>query len=149
MWRPILKGCSDEDENQCMDIENRLRNNLFELLKSFERYKATDELNPSQTRKDIQNLLIEKLTMENSPFNVIGRYFAYSRLPFMTDTAREYGVIFNRKNIGTLYSAIEELYVYFGINLDIPVLFAMGIEEGEFINVTGRAYGDLDNLCQN
>lgn len=148
-WRPILKGCSEEDENQCMDIENRLRNNLLESLKSFERYKATDELNPSQTRKEIQNLLIDKLTMENSPFNVIGRYFAYSRLPFMTDTAREYGVIFNRKNIGTLYSAVEGLYVYFGINLDIPVLFAMGIEEGEFINVTGRAYGDLDNLCQN
>ena len=148
-WRPILKGCSEEDENQCIDIENRLRNNLFESLKSFERYKATDDLNPSQTRKEIQNILIEKLTAENSPFNIIGRYYAYSRLPFMTDTAREYGVIFNRRNIGVLYSTMEALYVHFGINLDIPVLFAMGIEEGDFINATGKAYGDLDNLCQN
>lgn len=148
-WRPILKGCSEEDENQCMDIEDRLKNNLFEALKSLEKFQVTDKMDPVQTRKEIQNLLIEKLTAENSPFNVIGRYFAYSRLPFMTDTAREYGVIFNRKNIGTLFSAMESLYVHFGINLDIPVLFAMGIEEGEFINVTGQAYGDLDNLCQN
>lgn len=148
-WRPILKGCSEEDENQCIDIEDRLRNSLFESLKEFDRFQPADKLTPIKTRKEIQDLLIERLTAENSPFNVIGRYYAYSRLPFMTDTGREYGVIFNRKNIGDLYCAMEALYVYFGINLEIPVLFAIGFEEGDFINVTGQAYGDLDNLCQN
>ena len=43
----------------------------------------------------------------------------------------------------------EILYVQFGINLSIPDLFVAGFEEGNFENLTGQTYGDLDNLCQN
>ena len=48
-----------------------------------------------------------------------------------------------------LFHAVETLYVQFGINLSIPDLFVAGFEEGNFENLTGQTYGDLDNLCQN
>ena len=67
----------------------------------------------------------------------------------MTDTSREYGITFKRKNMMELYKAVETLYGRFGITLNIPDLFVAGFEEGNFENVTGQTYGDLDNLCQN
>lgn len=147
--KTILHPCSDSDESQCVDIEDRL---FAELLNSTNRIKAlniSNESIPVDTRKAIQQILIQELIVENSPINTVCRYYAYSRLPFMTDTSREYGITFNRKNMSELFYAVENLYVLFGINLSIPDLFVAGFEEGNFENLTGQTYGDLDNLCQN
>jgi hypothetical protein len=66
----------------------------------------------------------------------------------MTDISREEGgVVFNRKNTLKLYQDIESLYVLFGINFNIPPLFAMSIGEGDFEAVTNKEYGELENLC--
>lgn len=147
--KTILHPCSDSDESQCVDIEDRL---FADILNSTNRIKAlsiSNESIPIDTRKAIQQILIQELIVENSPINTICRYYAYSRLPFMTDTSREYGITFNRKNMSELFHAVEILYVQFGINLSIPDLFVAGFEEGNFENLTGQTYGDLDNLCQN
>ncbi len=147
--KTILHPCSDSDESQCVDIEDRL---FADLLNSTNRIKAlsiSNESIPADTRKAIQQILIQELIVENSPINTVCRYYAYSRLPFMTDTSREYGITFNRKNMSELFHAVETLYVQFGINLSIPDLFVAGFEEGNFENLTGQTYGDLDNLCQN
>lgn len=147
--KTILHPCSDSDESQCVDIEDRL---FADLLNSTNRIKAlsiSNESIPVDTRKAIQQILIQELIVENSPINTVCRYYAYSRLPFMTDTSREYGITFNRKNMSELFNAVEILYVQFGINLSIPDLFVAGFEEGNFENLTGQTYGDLDNLCQN
>ncbi len=147
--KTILHPCSDSDESQCVDIEDRL---FADLLNSTKRIKAlhiSNESIPVDTRKAIQQILIQELSVENSPINTVCRYYAYSRLPFMTDTSREYGITFNRKNMSELFNAVETLYIQFGINLSIPDLFVAGFEEGDFENLTGQTYGDLDNLCQN
>lgn len=147
--KTILHPCSDNDESQCVDIEDRL---FADLLHSINRIKAlqiSNESIPINSRKAIQNILIQELSVENSPINTVCRYYAYSRLPFMTDTSREYGITFNRKNMAELFNAVETLYVQFGINLNIPDLFVTGFKEGNFENLTGHTYGDLDNLCQN
>ena len=147
--KTILHPCSEGDESQCIDIEDRL---FADLLNSSNRIKAihiSNESIPVDTRKTIQQILIQELVAENSPINTVCRYYAYSRLPFMTDTSREYGITFSRKNMSELFYAIETLYIQFGINLSIPDLFVAGFEEGNFENLTGQTYGDLDNLCQN
>ena len=147
--KTILHPCSDSDESQCVDIEDRL---FADILNSTNRIKAlsiSNESIPIDTHKAIQQILIQELIVENSPINTVCRYYAYSRLPFMTDTSREYGITFNRKNMSELFNAVEILYVQFGINLSIPDLFVAGFEEGNFENLTGQTYGDLDNLCQN
>lgn len=147
--KTFLHPCSDSAESQCVDIENRL---FADLLNSTNRIKAlsvSNESIPVNTRKAIQQILIQELIAENSPINTVSRYYAYSRLPFMTDTSREYGITFNRKNMSELFHAVEILYIQFGINLSIPDLFVAGFEEGNFENLTGQTYGDLDNLCQN
>lgn len=145
--KTILNPCSDNEENQCMDIEDRLYDALRNSMSVLRSYKAKSGVTPVETRKEIQQLLEKELTAENSPVNTICRYYAYSRLPFMTDTSREYGITFNRRNMTELFKAVQSLYVNFGIALDVPSLFVMGIEEGIFENVTGQFYGDLDNLC--
>lgn len=147
--KTILNPCSDDEEAQCVDIEDRLFSDLNSSVTKLKTFNVDKNTVPADTRKAIQGLLVAEISADNSPVNTVCRYYAYSQLPFMTDTAREYGITFNRKNMAELYNAIESLYVQFAINLNIPSLFVMGIEEGEFENVTGKMYGDLDNLCQN
>ena len=147
--KTILHPCSDSDESQCVDIEDRLFADLLNSTNHIKALSISNESIPADTRKAIQQILIQELIAENSPINTVCRYYAYSRLPFMTDTSREYGITFNRKNMSELFHAVEILYVQFGINLSIPDLFVAGFEEGNFENLTGQTYGDLDKLCQN
>lgn len=147
--KTILNPCSEADESQCMDIEDRLYASLNASMKRLKSIQISNEEFPADMRKRIQDTLIEELSAPDSPIQLVCRYYAYSRLPFMTDTSREYGVIFNRKNMSELYMAVDNLYVYFGIRFDLPHLFVMGLEEGEFENLTGESYSDLDNLCSN
>lgn len=147
--KTILNPCSDNDESQCVDIEDRLFEELNKTVGIFKSFKVGDDVKPVDARIRIQELLVGELSKDNNPINTVCRYYAYSRLPFMTDTSREYGITFNRKNMSELFNSIESLYVQFGINLNIPDLFVVGFEEGNFENLTGQTYGDLDNLCQN
>lgn len=147
--KTILHPCSDNDESQCVDIEDRLFAELSNSINKIKNLPVDKDSTPVETRKKIQSILIEELMSDNSPINTICRYFAYSRLPFMTDTSREYGITFNRKNMYELFNTVETMYVRFGINFNIPDLFVAGYNEGNYENLTGKTYGDLDNLCQN
>lgn len=147
--KTILIPCSDADEAQCIDIEDRLFNSLKQFLEQVRSFNVDENTTPFETRKQVQQLLVDGITQENSSINTICRYFAYSRLPFMTDTSREYGITFKRRNMVELFNAIAGMYTMLGISFEIPSLFVMGIDEGDFENMTGQAYGDLDNLCQN
>lgn len=147
--KTILNPCSDADEAQCIDIEDRLFNSLKQFLEQVRSFDVDENTTPVETRKQVQQLLVDGITQENSSINTICRYFAYSRLPFMTDTSREYGITFKRRNMVELFNAIAGMYTMLGISFEIPSLFVMGIDEGDFENMTGQAYGDLDNLCQN
>lgn len=147
--KTILHPCSDNDEAQCVDIEDRLFAELSNSINKIKNLPVDKDSTPVETRKKIQSILIEELISDNSPINTICRYFAYSRLPFMTDTSREYGIIFKRKNMYELFTTVENMYVRFGINFNIPDLFVAGYNEGNYENLTGKTYGDLDNLCQN
>lgn len=147
--KTILNPCSDNEESQCVDIEDRLFGELSNIVNRLKAFCVDKTVIPADARKLIQRLLIDEFSGENSPINTVCRYYAYSRLPFMTDSSREYGITFNRKNMSELFDSIDTLYVQFGINFNIPNLFVMGIDEGNFENLTGKMYGDLDNLCQN
>lgn len=147
--KTILNPCSDYDESLCLDIEDRLFGELSNMADRFNTFSLSIDCIPVDARKSIQQILVDEILAENSPVNTVCRYYAYSRLPFMTDTSREYGITFKRKNMMELYKAVETLYGRFGITLNIPDLFVAGFEEGNFENVTGQTYGDLDNLCQN
>lgn len=148
-WRTILTACSDSDEEQCRELEDRLMQNLQNTVNQLCAFSIGENTEPQDARLQIQKKLEEVLTSPGSPFNTIGCYYAYSRLPFMTDTSREYGVSFIRKDIQHLYKSIATLYTRFGISLHIPDLFVAGVSEGEFENVTGRSHSELDNLCAN
>ena len=148
-YRPFINPCSDADESNCEDIDDRLYTQVNKAVERLKEYQVGTDQKPAEIRKAIQKLLLQELDVDNSPFNTICRYYAYSRLPFMTDKTREYGIIFDRKNMAELFMAVDNLLVQFGINLDIPALFATGFAEGDYEDVTGKKYSDLDNLCPN
>ena len=148
-YRTFIYPCSDADESNCEDIDYRLDTQVNKAVERLKEYQVGTDQKPAEIRKAIQKLLLQELDVDNSPFNTICRYYAYSRLPFMTDKTREYGIIFDRKNIAGLFMAVDNLLVQFGINLDIPALFATGFAEGDYEDVTGKKYSDLDNLCPN
>lgn len=147
--KTILNPCSDADEAQCIDIEDRLFNGLKQFVEQVHSFNVDINTTPVETRKQAQRLLVNGIIQDNSAINTICRYYAYSRLPFMTDTSREYGITFKRRNMVELFNSIANMYTMLGINFEIPSLFVMGLDDGDFENMTGQAYGDLDNLCQN
>ena len=147
--KTILHPCSDSYESLCMDIEKRLFHALTKCMNRNKAFKLPDDTEPQKARLSIQEALVSDLEIKDSPIATVARYYAYSLLPFMTDKHREDGIIFNRKNMIELYDAIDQLYVEFGINIYVPSLFVMGNDEGQFDNMTGQVYGDLDNLCAN
>ncbi len=148
-WKPILSPLSEDYVSQCEDIENRLSQNLTACIKKLKVFQCPEDTEPEEARRKIQQKLEDELTAKNSPIDTVARYYAYSLLPFMTDRERKYGIIFNRKNMMELYDAMAGLYVEFGISINVPPLFVMGCDEGHFEDVTGKEYGDLDNLCAN
>ena len=149
---PLVTPCnSDTDDfsSQSDEIEERLKSSLKQCLENLKAVKPEEGAAPDDVRKQIQNALLETIGAKDSPIETLCRYFAYSRMPFMTDPDRdESGIMFYRKNVFSLYKAVEELYVRFGICFDLPPLFAMGIDEGDYGRHEG-AEPDLNNLCPN
>ena len=150
-WRPMLDPCSNDDAtlNQCTDIENRLNAKLIEMKERLTEFTTAENALPNLVRTTIQDALVAEITTEESVVNSICRLFAYSNLSFMTDMKREYGVRLRRKNVHEVYKALENLYIQFGINFQIPPLFVMESKDGDYENVTGQAYSELGNLCPN
>lgn len=150
-WRPMLDPCSNDDTtlNQCTDIENRLNAKLIEMKDRLAEFTTAENALPNLVRATIQDALVAEITTEESVVNSICRLFAYSNLSFMTDMKREYGVRLRRKNVHEVYKALENLYIQFGINFQIPPLFVMESKDGDYENVTGQAYSELGNLCPN
>lgn len=148
-FRVLLNPCSDAEEEQCLDIEKRLRTAVAEMTARLKAVKPAADATPAQVREAIRRALIAEIELPEGAVNTICRYYAYSRLPFMTDSTREYGITFNRKNMTDLFNALNSMMVDFGLRLDIPSLFAASLAEGNFVSSNGEAYSDLDNLCPN
>ena len=149
---PVATSCNGADDDfvsQAEEIDDRLKSSLKGWLENLKAVKPEGDAKPEDVRKQIQEALLNAFEAKGDPAGTLCRYFAYSRMPFMTDPDRdESGIMFYRKNVFALYKAVEDLYVRFGINFDLPPLFAMGIDEGDY----GRAEGaepDLNNLCPN
>lgn len=148
--KTFMLPCSNDYESTCEDIEKRLGEELADIVKRLKGYEAEPGTNPAEIKHHIQDLLTKFLQDEYSPIDKVCRYYAYSQMAYMTDTSREEGIRFNRRNIGDLFASINNLYIYFGIRFDIPTLFVMSVDEGHFNDLTGQnIYGDLDNLLPN
>lgn len=148
--KTLMLPCSNDYESMCVDIEKRLGDELFEIVKRLKDYKAQKGINLAEIKHNVQELLIKFLLDDYSPIDKVCRYYAYSQMAYMADTSREEGIRFNRRNIVDLYTSINNLYIYFGIRFDLPTLFVMSVDEGHFNDLTGQnVYGDLDNLLPN
>lgn len=144
-----LEACDDESESTCDKIESKLSESIAAFRTSVSQMKDLPKDNPQVAYETIQQKLITEIDKEDGAFNTIARYYVYSRLAFMTDQSREYGIRFNRSVISQVYSCLDDILVAFGIKLILPALFAEKIQDGNYENYTGKAYSDLDNLCPN
>lgn len=148
-WRPFLKACSEEYEENCETNEESLKNALEETLDQVAEIAPADTLKPEEYLAKIQQALIRQLNTEDSAFVLICRYYAYSLLPFMTDTSRDAGIAISRPAITAMYDALCDLYTSFGIRIILPPLFMARLEEGAATDLTGNKYPELDNYCPN
>ena len=162
-----LMPCTNDDE----DSENVADRNQEAMIEQFENLKESllaalpndgVALTPAEAKAKVQNVFEGDIAkaFENkdlSQFSVIdkiARYYAYSRLPFMTKNAQEansskslrsYGVVFNRSRMTGIYAQMNQLLSDFGIQLIMPSLFAERLGEGHYNRSTND--GDLAILC--
>lgn len=140
----VLVNCSPESQHQRAHLEEELRTKLDKWLNQLkEKEFNSSGSSPVDVRERIQNAL--KTGIENGPISKVCLYYAYSKLPFMTDVSSSSRVAFDRKNMFQLYNAVENLYVRFGIHFDLPPLFAIDYDKDEFDQRDGAL--ELDNLC--
>ena len=144
----FLKPCKRENKDICSKNEERIILFMDSFRTTAEAVSFEDKL-PSEIFESVQLILASECAKEDGVFNLISRYYAYSRLPFMTDKSREYGVWFDRSVLSNIYTVVDKLLSDFGCRLIVPTLFSERITEGEYEDCTGAAFGDLDNLCPN
>lgn len=139
----LVDDCDASGQSET--LQQTAQGALEKLLDKVRDVKAAET--PVATRAAFRQVFVEDINDKNGAINVISQYYAYSRLPFMTDSARKYGVYFNRKNMAQLFDAVNDLLIAFGIRLDIPTLFAQSATEGNYTVVNGEEYSELDNFC--
>ncbi|MCD8290992.1 MAG: hypothetical protein LUC91_05770 [Prevotella sp.] len=147
--KPFMIARSRSKVSTCNELSSRLKGELERFSNNLINMNVADNVAPVSAREQIQHALEAAVNGSGSVVNTLCQYYAYSRLPFMTDAQSEFGIIFDRLKITRLFDAVNDLYVQFSINLDVPPLFVMGIREGDYEKRTGQAYSELDNLCPN
>lgn len=127
-------------------IYGKVENGAEQLLGKVQELKSEDEVKPKEMFKRVQNLLSSEINDASGFINLIAQYYAYSRLPFMSDQNAEYGLQFNRAGIKKIYEAVVHMLAGFNITLQIPTLYAEYDKDWEYENVTGKAQKGLDFL---
>ena len=162
-----MKPCSNDDE----EGEKVAEHNQDALIERYDSLSGklltalpadVKDITPGEAKAKVQAVLEDDLAKafqnkDLSQFSVIDkitRYYAYSRLPFMTENAQEadisrslrsYGVVFNRSRMTAIYAQVNQLLSDFGLQLVVPTLFAERLGEGHY-NRSSQD-GDLAILC--
>lgn len=142
----IISSCG-EDSGQSERLEERMRKKVQTQMNALKNFTVGKDMKPAATKEEIRKRLREILDADDSAVNLLGQYYAYSRLPFMTDSRDDNGVRFNRFAMSELYDAIDKLFVVFGIKLNVPLLFVAGFGEGNF--EISNEMSNLNFLCPN
>lgn len=141
-----FKACDKTSKRLCEENEERMKAAMEKFILSSEAIVSDDD-SPVKIKTAIQHFIELELRDNNSIINLIAHYYAYSRLAFMTDKNRQYGIYFDRKLLSELFFWLEKMLGDFGFQLVIPTLFSERLLEGPYENCTGKEYGDLDNIC--
>lgn len=154
---PDSEEVANHNQEAIIEQYDRLQKELLAALP-----KDSKDLTPAEARARVQKVLENDLykafdNKDFSQFSVIdkvARYYAYSRLSFMTENGQEadetgslrsYGVAFNRSKMTAIFTQMNQLLTDFGLQLIVPTLFAERLGEGHYQRSTSD--GDLAILC--
>lgn len=115
-----------------------VENGANQLLDKSQELTAREDAKPEDTFKEVQEFLRHEVDDASGFINLIAQYYAYSRLPFMSDPEAEYGLQFNRAGIKQIYEAVVRMLADFNITLQVPTLYAEYDNEWDYENVTGQ-----------
>jgi len=127
-------------------IYGKVENGATLLLDKTQKLTVKEDAKPEDIFKKVQDLLRKEINDTSGFINLIAQYYAYSRLPFMSDNNAEYGLQFNRAGIKKIYEAIVQLLADFNITLQVPALYAEYGNDWGYEDVTGGAQKGLDFL---
>lgn len=132
----IIYGKVENGSDQLLERASLIANEL----------KAKEDVQPEDMLQKVQDLLKREIDKPSGFINLIAQYYAYSRLPFMSDQNAEYGLQFNRAGIKKIYEVVVQMLADFNITLQVPALYAEYDKDWEYENVTGQAQKGLDFL---
>lgn len=94
----------------------------------------------TEQRQELRNVLSKHLSDPDAVLNKLAMYYAYSRLPFMTEARSERGSFLNAARMSIIYNKVLAVLVPFGMMQIVPQLFVETVEEGagSYENVTGQ-----------
>ena len=106
----------------------------------------------AEQRQELRVVLCKHLSDPDAVLNKLAMYYAYSRLPFMTEPRNERGSFLNAARMTTIYNNVLAVLVPLGMMQIVPQLFVETVEEGagNYENVTGQndaAVSLLANMC--
>ena len=94
----------------------------------------------TEQRQELRNVLSRHLSDPDAVLNKLAMYYAYSRLPFMTEARSERGSFLNAARMSIIYNKVLAVLVPLGMMQIVPQLFVETVEEGagSYENVTGQ-----------
>lgn len=144
--------CDDDVAEQAETLEGKVkgsfeafRNNFDSFAKELDKNAKTIE----ELRSRLQKMMERELGEQHSWINQLAIYYAYSRIPFMTGSKRDYGMQLDRKAMVEIYRPISDMLGLLSMSQQLPLLFVEKVNEGSYEDVTGKEYNDLDNFCSN
>lgn len=116
-----------------------------ELKEAVEKVQTNDV---NQMRADFKEILKAELRNQDRVLNVMARYYAYSRLPFMIEPKDE-GMYLVPLRTTSIYNKVIALLAPYGLHQNLPQLFVETVEDGEYTNVTSSTsyVSNLSTMC--
>lgn len=94
----------------------------------------------TEQQQELRNVLSKHLSDPDAVLNKLAMYYAYSRLPFMTEARSESGSFLNAVRMANIYNKVLAVLVPLGMMQIVPQLFVETVEEGvgSYENITGQ-----------
>ncbi len=144
----FLKECDSDAETDTVEsMCAKIRKGVDLITNEIDSLKDREYTSVRDLEKSFKEIILNNI--ESHAFTEIARWWAYSRLPFVLDKAREEGRALEISVIEKAYSALAQLLSLAGYRYQIPILFVQNLKEGEFDNLTGREQLNLDYQVPN
>lgn len=139
----FLSECNPDTETDTVEsMCAKIRKGVQMVANAVKELKSKDYANVNELREEYERLI--KDSVESYAFMEIARWWAYSRLPFIADRARDEGRAVSLSEVNNAYQALSRMLALAGYSYQQPALFVENLDEGSYNDCTGREQLNLE-----